>query len=262
MNRVLSRTLQKLKSKLYRRKHFGRDIPVRVNLATFPTCIVSGPESVAAFLKDPTRGLTQTSRSLKIMENAFGCPPEFVDEFRPHADSAIENELHHALQSMLSGPNLEIMYKQFQDVMVSQVLEGEGRMGDDWTVLPDLCSFVEKNVFEAATRALYGPYVVELSPTITADFREFNRYVRSLFMGVPHWLNPAARRARDQMVQNIKRWQRHAQAHCSIDDIPDDVEWEPYYGSRTTRNRQKFLTKRGIMDESARAAENLAFLFV
>ncbi|KAL8830595.1 MAG: hypothetical protein Q9191_001348 [Dirinaria sp. TL-2023a] len=242
-------------------KYFGREIPVRVNLATFPTCIVSGPESVAAFLKDPTRGLIQTNRSLKIMEHAFGCPHEFVDEFRPRPDGELEQQIHHALQSMLSGARLEILAGRYQEAVVNQVFEGDAKMGDEWTVLPDLCAFVEKNIFEAATRAVFGPYVVELNPTVSADFWNFNRHVKSMFMGVPQWLNPAARRARDKMTGNVKRWQRHAQEHCNIDDIPDDVEWEPYYGSKSTRVRQKLLTKRGIMDESARAAENLAFMW-
>ena len=195
------------------RKHFGRSVPVRVNLATFSSYIVSGPESVAAFLKDPTRGLIQTSRSLHIMENAFGCPHELVDEFRPREDSELENQIHSALQSMLSGARLEILAGRYQEAVVNQVLDGEAKMGDDWTVLPDLCAFVEKNIFEAATRAVFGPYVVSLNPDVAADFWNFNRHVKSMFMGVPRWLNPAAVRARNKMTGNVKRWQRHAQEH-------------------------------------------------
>jgi hypothetical protein len=64
------------------RRHFQHGIPVRVNLATFSSYVVSGQETVSAFLKDPAKGLSQTSRSLNIMTNAFGCPAELVHMFK------------------------------------------------------------------------------------------------------------------------------------------------------------------------------------
>ena len=45
----------------------------------------------------------------------------------------------------------------------------------EWTALPDLCAFVEKNIFEAATRAVFGPHLVELNPNISVDFWNFKR---------------------------------------------------------------------------------------
>ena len=195
------------------------------------------------------------------MEHAFGCPHDLVDEFRPRDDVDLEQQIHSALQGMLSGPRLEILSGRYQEAVLNQVLEGDAKMSDEWTELPDLCAFVEKNIFEAATRAVFGPYVVSLNPDVAADFWNFNRHVKSMFMGVPKWLSPASVRARDKMTDNVKRWQRHAAKHCNIDEVADDVEWEPYYGSKSTRIRQQLLTKRGIMDESARAAENLAFMW-
>ncbi|KUI61982.1 Cholesterol 7-alpha-monooxygenase [Cytospora mali] len=243
-------------------RHFGRGVPVRVNLATFSSYIVSGQETVSAFLKDPAKGLSQTSRSLNIMTNAFGCPAHLVHLFKARDDQDLEHQIHNALQGMLTGARLETLAGRYQEAVVHQVLDGDARMDDEWTRLPDLCTFVEKNIFEAATRAVFGPYLVELNPTISADFWNFNRHVKSMFMGVPRWLNPASIASRDTMTDHVKRWQRHAQQNCSnIDDIPDDFEWEPYYGSKSTRIRQQLLTKRGILDESARAAENLAFMW-
>ena len=243
------------------RKHFGPETPVFVNLAALRSCIVSGQEIVAAFLKDPTRGLTKTSRSLKVMEHAFGCPHELVEEFRSRDDVELEQQIHSTLQGMLSGPRLDNLTRQFQEAVVDQVLYGDARMGDEWTVISDLCAFVERNVFEAATCAMFGPHVVSLNPDVAADFWNFNKHVMPLFMGVPKWLSPASNKARDKMTDHVKRWQRHAAEHCNIDAIPEDVEWEPYYGSKSTRIRKQLLTKRGILDESARAAENLAFMW-
>ena len=245
----------------HRRKHFGQGVPVRVNLAMFSSYIVSGPEAVGAFLKDPTRNLSQTARSLNIMEHAFGCPPHLVQEFRARPDTDLEHQIHTALQSMLSGSRLEILAGRYQEAVVNQVMEGDGKMGDDWVELPDLCTFVEKHIFEAATRAVFGPNLIAQAPNLSEDFWNFNRHVKSMFMGVPKWMNKTAVRARDKMTGSVKRWQRYAAEHVDIKSIPEDVEWEPYYGSKSTRIRQQLLTRRGIMDESARAAENLAFMW-
>lgn len=243
------------------RRHFQHGIPVRVNLATFSSYVVSGQETVSAFLKDPAKGLSQTSRSLNIMTNAFGCPAELVHMFKARDDAELEHQIHSALQGMLAGARLEMLAGRYQEAVVHQVLDGHAKMSDEWTTLPDLCAFVEKNIFEAATRAVFGPHLVELNPNISVDFWNFNRHVKSMFMGVPKWLNPASIASRDRMTDHVKRWQRYAAENCNIDEIPDDVEWEEYYGSKSTRIRQQLLTKRGILDESARAAENLAFMW-
>ena len=195
------------------------------------------------------------------MEHAFGCPHDLVENFRARDDVDLEQQIHSALQGMLSGARLEILAGRYQESVVDQVLEGDAKQGDDWIELPDLCSFIEKQIFQAATRAVFGPYVVELNPDVAEDFWSFNRHVKSMFMGVPRWLNGPAIKARDKMTGNVKRWQRYAADHVNIDEIPEDVEWEPYYGSKSTRIRQQLLTRRGIMDESARAAENLAFMW-
>ncbi|KAG7284610.1 hypothetical protein NEMBOFW57_009215 [Staphylotrichum longicolle] len=243
-------------------KHYGLGVPVRINLATFPSYIVSGRDCVAAFLKDQGRQLSRIPRGLNYMEHAFGCPHEFVHQFKPRDDVDIEHQMHTALQTMLAGNGLEVLAGRYQTEVAHAALS-TSLVGKEheWTELPDLCSFVEDHVLEAATRALYGPHLVALNPTLARDFWTFNRRVKSMFMGVPKWLNPSAVRARDKMTDNVKRWQLYAAEHCNIDEIPDDVEWEPFYGSRYTRVRQKLLTKRDIMNESARAAENLAFIW-
>ncbi|MCJ1251309.1 hypothetical protein MMC30_008541 [Trapelia coarctata] len=241
--------------------YFGPDVPVRVKLATFPAYIVSGKEAVAVYLKDPARCLSLTHRSLNYMKHAFGCPPEVVDAFRPQSDIALENEIHTALQNMLSGPRLEVLAGRYQEFVVHQVQESDKNIGDNWVVLPDLCAFMEKRVFEGAVRAVFGTQLVKLNPNIASDFFKFNRRVKNMFMGVPRWLNGTAIRARNTMTDGIKLWQRNAVEHVNIDDIGDDVEWEPYYGSKSTRVRQQLLTKRNIMNESARSAENLGFMW-
>ena len=253
--------------------YFGRTVPIRIILPIFPNYVLSGPEHVTAYFKE-SRDLSTTSRSVTIMENAFGCPSHLVDAFKPQTPSvkpqttsttqpeeSIETLIHRAVNTGLSGAPLDALTARFQEYLVEQIEEeSESKIGDNWVEFPDLNAFVEKHVFNAAIRSMFGTYILSLNPTLAEDFWKFNRFIGALFMGQPRWLRPAAYRAREKMLENIKRWQRYAHEHCDIANL-GDVKWEPYYGSRFIRERQVLLTKRGILDETARAAENFAFMW-
>lgn len=203
------------------------------------------------------------------MVNAFGCPSHLVDAFRPQPSpksstqpkESIEQLIHAAVKTGLSGAHLDALTVRFQEYLVEQIkTDAAIPMDDSWTQLPDLNTFVEKCVFEAAVRSMFGTHMLVLNPTLAEDFWKFNRVIGTLFMGLPRWVNPAAYRARDKMLRNIEKWQQHARQHCNIEKL-GDVDWEPYYGSKFIRERQGLLTKRGIMNETARAAENFAFMW-
>ncbi|KAL8754254.1 MAG: hypothetical protein Q9184_005168 [Pyrenodesmia sp. 2 TL-2023] len=245
------------------------NVPTRVVLPIFSNYVVSGPEAVVTYFKE-SKELSTTSRSLTIMVNAFGCPKSFVEAFKPqiplrdsatHQEENIEQLIHRAVKIGLSGAHLEALTARFQNFLVEQIATDPlFASSGSWTDLPDLNEFVEKRVFEAAVRSMFGTYMLSLNPTLAEDFWNFNKVIGTLFAGLPRWLSPAAYRKRDKMLRSIERWQRHAQEHRDVEQI-GDLDWEPYYGSKFIRERQSLLTKRGIMDETARAAENFAFMW-
>ncbi|KAL8826942.1 MAG: hypothetical protein Q9170_007209 [Blastenia crenularia] len=244
----------------------ARNVPTRIILPIFSNYVVSGPESVVSYFKE-SRDLSTTSRSLTIMVNAFGCPNHLVDLFKPqppstasntHQHEGIEHLIHRAVKSGLSGAHLDALTARFQENLVQQIAAGP--FPETWTELPDLNAFVEKQVFEAAMRSMFGTYMLSLNPTLAEDFWGFNQVIGTLFMSLPRWLSPAAYKKRDKMLRSIKKWQKYVGEHCDIVKL-EDVDWEPYYGSKFIRERQMLLTKRGIMDETARAAENFAFMW-
>ena len=127
--------------------------------------------------------------------------------------------------------------------------------------MPDFVSFVEARVFEAAVYAFFGPRMLDCNPNLASHYAEYNKNIRSLLMGWPKWMNPKAHRARDHMVDSMIRWQRFALSQQSPESILGEVKWEPLYGSRVVRERLLLLTRRGIVDERARAAEILAIMW-
>jgi hypothetical protein len=69
-------------------------------------------------------------------------------------------------------------------------------------------------------------------------------------------------RARDKMVENVKRWHQYALEHYDVSKAEeDDVEWEPYFGSKFGRVRQLTFMKFKALDDTARAAEDLGVLW-
>ncbi|PYH94734.1 cytochrome P450 [Aspergillus ellipticus CBS 707.79] len=246
--------------------YMGRLVPIRVAFPGFTNYIISGPESVLSYFRE-SRGLSTTSRSLIVVENAFGCPHHLVHLFQPQTSqnegpSDIEHAIHRAVQTGLTGPALDTLSSRFQIYLRERIQEDlSSDIGSNWIEHPDFNGWVEKRVFEAAVRSLFGDYILTVNPTLADDFWHFNLYIGALFMGAPKWWNPAAYRAREKMVSNLKRWQDFCRECCDVNTIGEDLEWEPFYGSKFIRERQILLTRRGIMDETARAAENFAFMW-
>ncbi|KAI4859213.1 cytochrome P450 [Hypoxylon rubiginosum] len=245
-------------------KFSGASVPVRISLPGFSSYVVSGPEAVTAFFKN-TRDLSTTSRGVTIIQNAFGCPAHLAHHFKPRysldgAPDEVEQAIHRGVQTGLSGPQLEILASRFQISLLEKIGASQQDIGNDWVEIPDLCDLVQKYVIESVIYTFFGPYMISLNPHIVQDFLEFNDYIRLLFMSMPRWLIPKAYKARQRMVDNIQRWQKHARENCDLAEL-GDVDWEPYYGSRFIRERQALLTRRGILDETARAAENFANLW-
>ncbi|KAI9155716.1 Cytochrome P466 monooxygenase [Paramyrothecium foliicola] len=232
-----------------------------------PTSLAGRPTDLEAPLVNKGRihvedngihaGSTEES-SYDRMINALKLRKLVTPDGRP---DDVEQLIHRSIQNGLSGPHLETLTAQFQENLAQSLLEETAQSHEGgWIDVPDLHGLVQKHVFRAMVHTLFGPYMISLNPTIADDFWEFNRSVRSLFMGLPSWMTPKAHRMRSRMLKSIKQWQKHAQEHCNIEEL-GDVAWEPYYGSRHVRERQDLLTRRGILDETARAAENFAFMW-
>lgn len=242
-------------------------MPVRVVFAGVSNYVISGPESVAAYFKE-SRDLSNSTRNVIIMEKAFGCPRHLLHQFQSGAADQNSNDIsvqvdqliHKSVNMGLAGQDLEAVTTHFQEHYTEHLMQSAAELGNDWVQCEDICSLVEDHVFESAAHALFGPFMLSLNPNLARDFWAFNKYFRPLVVGVPRWLSPAAYKARDTMVESIKRWQRHASLHYTPEEL-GGVDWEPLWGSKVVRERQVLLTRRRIVDETARAAENLAIMW-
>lgn len=117
-------------------------------------------------------------------------------------------------------------------------------------------------VFKASSQALCGPYLFELNPSIVEDFWEFDRNMPNLFKNIPRWMIPNAYRVRDKVLAEIKKWHLYSRERCDVkDEEIREVEWEPYFGSKYTRERQRLLGAIDGHDDDALVANDLAMLW-
>ena len=243
------------------RRRFGKGIPARLDLATFSAYAVSDPALVSAVLRDPTHDLRSPLHDIEFLKPAYNYPQELLDKLKHPEAAAAWKQRYHGVAGMMNGHWVEALAEKFHESATCWVRDERARIGDGWTELPDLCALVERLVVEAATCAMFGAKMLELNPTLADDARAFTHHAPTLFSGLPAWANRPAVRARDRMKANLVRWQRQAREHGAIDTILDDVAWEPWHGSKTFRTLQRTLTDQGILDDEARAAENLGALF-
>ena len=146
--------------------------------------------------------------------------------------------------------------------ILDQKMRTNTTIGLEWVELPDLWLFIQNLVFPASTETLCGSFILSLNPNLTQEFWAFDQTVPALVKGFPRWSVPGAYKARDKMLSNIKRWHQFANEHSDVFKTgSDQPDWDPYFGSKFVKTRQKFLTEIEIMDADGRASEDLGLLF-
>jgi hypothetical protein len=62
------------------------------------------------------------------------------------------------------------------------------------------------------------------------------------------------------MLIGIKKWHIFANSHSDgHKNGPNDPEWDPYFGSKYIKARQKFSHEIEVMDDDCRGSEDLDF---
>ncbi|GIK04692.1 hypothetical protein Aspvir_008785 [Aspergillus viridinutans] len=120
-------------------------------------------------------------------------------------------------------------------------------IGGEWVQLPDLYSFWKSRIFHAAVKALFGPYLLSLTPSFEEDFWEYVDETPTLMKSMPRWMVPKAYGARDRVFAAVKTWHRFARAHSDYrQNSPEDPDWDEYWGSSWLKVRQQFGTRHGV----------------
>ena len=210
------------------------------------------------------------------VKNVLGTPDHIVPLYsedhsgqllKPLAGSHVEPEdriryFHtRTAHQLLAGANGIKIGQRYMEILTRNISANDN-IRNEWTESSDLWFFVRTLVFPASTETLFGSFFLSLNPTLTEDFWAFDRSVPTLLKGLPYWLSPRAYKARDKMLKAVKKWHAFAIEHSDFCRIgPDDPDWDPYFGAKYVKARQKFLHEVEVMNADGRASEDLGLLF-
>ena len=238
--------------------------------------LVSGADQyLTLFGNKASRCMNTKAAVLLALENLFGTPHNVIPFYAadnsgvnstPSPGSRVKPEHRitylqtRAAHKYLSGPGLIQMTELYMRFLTRRFQNSQ--IGAEWADHPDLYSFFQGEVFRAAVEAMCGPYLIPQSPTFVEDFWEFVNSVPTLVKGYPRWLTPNAHRVRGRLLEAIKRWHKMAHEHSDCTKIGvNDLEWEPYFGSKLIRARQDYSLGMDFLNVDALAAEDLGLLF-
>lgn len=166
-----------------------------------------------------------------------------------------------ATHQHLAGTNGIRLGERYVDIL-SRNVSTDTTVGTEWVEFPDLWLFIRDLVFPASTEAMCGSFLLSHNPTLTEDFWAFDQSIPTLLKGLPRWLSPGAYKSRDKVLNAIKKWHTFANEHSDrYRTGPNDPEWDPYFGCKYVKARQRFLHEIEVMDADGRASEDLGFLF-
>ena len=256
------------------RRKYGAKTPVRIMLGPTPAYLVSDPEHFEKLLKSG-RNLSPKPGIAVTMENMFGTPADAARIYKednsgispipvPGTSIKPNNRVfyhqHAAAHKYLSGQALRAMTERFMDFLAED-LAGDTTIREDWTEGPDLFALFQKQVFCAATRALFGPWLLRLNPSFTEDFWEYVDETPTLLKGLPRFMASGAYAVRDRVLGSIMKWHKYATEHSDYSlNGPETPEWEEFWGSKYLKVRQENGRAVECMDDVAMAAEDLALL--
>lgn len=171
--------------------------------------------------------------------------------------------MHHAY--MLERTAVNALTAEFTRVLRDGLAqEFKDKKGDSTTEkeIGGLYIWLQERVFQASTTAFLGSRILEIYPNLREDFFEFDRHMLTMFFGVPRILNPTPYNVRERVVTGMIRYQKQMQEESNgqLIDPDGDIDWEPMFGSRANRARQRYYSSRG-MNLRARAGMDLGLLF-
>lgn len=172
----------------------------------------------------------------------------------------LENIDHNYLLGKKSVNELTAEFVRVLRDQVKSKLKGEGGEGKETE--DGLYAWLQDIMFNASTTAFMGSRMLEVYPNLREDFFNFDRVMLTMFFGIPKWLSPKAYNVREKTLGGLIEWQQQMQEECKGNpaDPDGDVDWEPVYGGRTNRARQRYYASRGL-NMRTRAGMDLGFLF-
>ncbi|KAL2833628.1 cytochrome P450 [Aspergillus pseudoustus] len=257
---------------------YAPNTPVQVTFGSLSAYVITGSESLSTILRG-SRTLTPKPFMARTMLTMFGTPQSAIPLYleddsgtgsKPLPGSNVPDNRriyahqHAAAHRFLTGDALRGLTERFMAFLSEDLQNLSVKLdedGDGWFVGDDFYTFWKDRIFRAAVKALFGLKLLELNPSFGTDFWDYLDATPVLTRGLPRWMTPSAHAARDKILDSITKWHRVAREDSeNARRGTEDPDWDKYWGSVWLKKRYQFGVETGLLDERARAAEDLALL--
>lgn len=127
---------------------------------------------------------------------------------------------------------------------------------EEWTEMPDLLQFFQRNIGTSIMQSLFGPTLLRLHPTFVDDFWEYEKNVPRFAWGLPSFMMPGAYRNRRKLINQLTSWYAFARRSFTESSRDEDGDGDVFWGSELMRSRQRdLLGVDGQSDESLASAD-------
>ncbi|KIA75981.1 hypothetical protein HK57_00224 [Aspergillus ustus] len=258
--------------------NYAPNTPIQVTFGPLSAYVVTGSEALSTILRG-SRTLTPKPFMARTMLTMFGTPQSAIPLYleddsgtgsKPLPGSNVpENRRiyahqHAAAHRFLTGDALRGLTERFMAFLSEDLhsLSVELDQVDNGCFAgDDFYTFWKDRIFRAAVKSLFGFKLLEVNPSFETDFWTYLDATPALTRGLPRWMTPRAHAARDKILDSIMKWHRAARENSDyMRSGPEDPDWDEYWGSVWLKKRYQFGVETGLLDERARAAEDLALL--
>jgi hypothetical protein len=151
---------------------------------------------------------------------------------------------------MSSGPVSRLAERWISEFLVNLDIPHEIPLlppkGQEWALVP-INKFLRAQMLMATTMSLVGPNFLEECPAFAKDLWDYDEAFFTLLLGTPRFLCHRGWDARNRLLAATKRWLTRAWAGYDWqDEKKQALEWEPLFGHRVVRERERALKDYGI----------------
>lgn len=193
------------------------------------------------------RGLNRERFNLQLSRSGLGAGIDDTRRFWGHGETKhVARQAQEAvvqrwlMKTERVGELSEEFTRQFRKVL-------RGSTEDEEERITGIASWVKSRMFNASVKTLMGERLFEIYPEITQDWAGYDEAIMSLFCGIPRFVIPEKYSARARVLCGLSRYHERVREECkgTIAD-PEEVLWEPLYGSRYNRARQIYYEEQGL----------------
>ncbi|KAI1841601.1 hypothetical protein JX266_012254 [Neoarthrinium moseri] len=234
----------------------GRFDIVQFRLGLKKIYLVTGEKNVQALMKS-TPGLRAETGVETLLESVWAMPKEEVQHWRldktgrgktplPGTEGLPDDRRfwyisHQIYDNYLTAKKYADNYAlKFYDIFEKHL--DSMPVSSEWSTF-GVYDWVRHQMAECALMSVMGTHIIDMNPGFLDALWDTDRVTPDLVAGFPRWMKPGPYDIRDKFYAMARKWVETSMAQFDFDGPDQDVDWEPLFGARVTREQAKWMSQ-------------------